>query len=655
MRAIMDIETDGLLSTVTTAWIIGIRNKDTNEVKYWLDGDLGWIKEFEKVTVFIGHNMISYDFTVLEKLFGYKPRADQRMHDTMLMSQILNYKRFGNDGHSLARWGEFLNCEKGEYDEWAPKEGESKAQFWLRKGPMMLDYWKQDLVVTGKIHDVVMAEYKSLTNAPNGARITQYLRAEVAVAKWCAQAELYGWPFDVRTARELLAEMEIELAKVRDKLLPNLGKKAIAVDKKNGEVEAKEPKWVKSGAYALSTANWFGINEFSGQDDDRLVEGPYSRIEIVDLDINSVHDVKIFLFRNGWEPTTWNTKHVFNPETNRTEKIQTSPKITEDSLECMHGDGKMYCDFLTTSSRVGILKGWLKHVDDNGNLHGSCMTIGTPSMRARHQIIVNVPAADSVWGPEMRALFKCKPGWKLIGADSAGNQARGLAHYLKSDEFTHQLLNGDIHAFNARALDAVLTSMGVSWNAYLVSVGIEGEPDKLAKAKRGRAKRVLYAFLFGASGGKLWSYLFDTVNEAKGKKLKVGFTKAVPGFDALLKKLENIFGKTKQWGNGYIPGIAGNRLYCDSFHKLLVYLLQAAEKATCSAAVMLTMEGLEKAGIPYQPCIMMHDEEDFMVPEEHAEAAAKISKQAFIDGPKLFGVEIMDGEAKIGNNWYEVH
>jgi hypothetical protein len=70
---------------------------------------------------------------------------------------------------------------------------------------------------------------------------------------------------------------------------------------------------------------------------------------------------------------------------------------------------------------------------------------------------------------------------------------------------------------------------------------------------------------------------------------------------------------------------------------------------------MLTMEGLEKAGIPYQPCIMMHDEEDFMVPEEHAEIAAKISKQAFIDGPKLFGVEIMDGEAKIGNNWYEVH
>jgi hypothetical protein len=70
---------------------------------------------------------------------------------------------------------------------------------------------------------------------------------------------------------------------------------------------------------------------------------------------------------------------------------------------------------------------------------------------------------------------------------------------------------------------------------------------------------------------------------------------------------------------------------------------------------MLTMERLEAAGIPYQPCIMMHDEEDFLVPEEFAEQAAAIGKQAFIDGPKLFGVEIMDGEAKIGDNWYEVH
>jgi hypothetical protein len=70
---------------------------------------------------------------------------------------------------------------------------------------------------------------------------------------------------------------------------------------------------------------------------------------------------------------------------------------------------------------------------------------------------------------------------------------------------------------------------------------------------------------------------------------------------------------------------------------------------------MLAMERLEAEQIPYQPLIMMHDEMDYMVPEQFAERAAVISKQAFIDGPKLMGIEIMDGESKIGDNWYDCH
>jgi hypothetical protein len=226
----------------------------------------------------------------------------------------------------------------------------------------------------------------------------------------------------------------------------------------------------------------------------------------------------------------------------------------------------------------------------------------------------------------------------MVGAGSSGNQARGLAHYLRSPEYVDLLLNGDIHQYNADKLTAVLRDMKVD---HIVP--------------RPVAKRILYAFLFGASGGKLWSYIFGVHDDKKGNKLKAGFTKAVPGFKTLLDKLDNIYGKTKQFGDGHIPGIAGNKIFCNSFHKLLVYLLQACEKATCSAALMLTVEKLEKENIPFEPCIMMHDEIDFLVPEEYAEKAAALAKQSFIDGPKLFGIQIMSGEAKIGNNWYDVH
>jgi DNA polymerase-1 len=641
-RVIMDIEADDLLLEATKTHIIGFKNKDTGEKKYWLEGDLGWIEEFEKIDVFIGHNLAGYDFPLLFKLFGYKPRKSQKIQDTMIMSLVLNYNRYPNGQHRLANWGETLNYPKLEFNDFS------------KYTPEMHTYWERDLDLNDKVHDCVITEFKVI-NAKNPS-IAHYLRAETAVSLWCAYAELHGWPFDRENGTSLLATMESSLQVVRDKLLPRLGNKIVAVDKANGVVPPKTPKWRKDGAYDAHTCRWFGVDEWSGGDEDRLVEGQYSRIKLEDLDVDSVTDVKIFLFRNGWVPTEYNTK----PNPLGRGKINTSPKITEDSLECMDGDGKIYCEFLTTKSRVGILKTWLNSLDSNDNLHGGCFTIGTPSMRARHSLIVNVPAADSVWGPEMRRLFKCKPGWKLIGCDSAGNQARGLAHYLKSDDFTHQLLHGDIHTFNANALDGVLKEMGIDWNKYLISKGVVADAKNtleanIAKRKRANAKRILYAFLFGASGSKLWSYIFDVLDDKNGNKLKAGFTKAVPGFKRLLEQLESIFGKTKQFGDGYIPGIAGNRIYCNSFHKLLVYLLQACEKATCSAACMLLMERLEDAKIPYLPCIFMHDELDFQVPEEFAEQAMFIGKTAFQDGPKLFGVTIMDGEGKMGKNWYDVH
>ena len=161
---------------------------------------------------------------------------------------------------------------------------------------------------------------------------------------------------------------------------------------------------------------------------------------------------------------------------------------------------------------------------------------------------------------------------------------------------------------------------------------------------------------------KYWSrtgIIFDfwhNLRNKLGRKFKNGFTKAVPGFQKLLDRLKEVFVKTGGPVNGgYIPSLAGNKIYVDSYHKLLVYLLQAAEKITCSAALMLAAQRLKEEGIPYQPLIMYHDEINFMTPEKYAERAREIGEQAFIDGPKLFGVTIMDGSGEVGDNWYDVH
>jgi len=620
MRLIFDIECDNLLNQCTRMWVLTAYDLDTKKMHIFKEGDLGWKELFNKAKKAIGHNILGYDVFVLKKLFGYEFPKSCDLQDTLIFSQVLDYKRFGTGGHSLGRWGEYLEFPKGDFNDWSKLTQE------------MIDYCVQDTLLTARVYEILIDEYKTLLEkAPT---LKYYLRAEHATAKWATEASLHGWPFDINAAQQLHTKLTQEMDKAYLALSAKLGMKCIAVDKKKGIVEYKQPKWTKQGCYDLHTSNWFNIDPWSGYEgEERLVVGPYSRVEFEKLSLDSVADVKMFLYRNGWEPTEWNFKA---DETGK--KVKTSPKISEDSLEFLGGDGKLYLEFLTTKSRFGILKTWIENTDEKGNLHGDCMVIGTPSMRSRHSIIVNVPSADSPWGKDMRQLFTCLPGWKLVGCDSAGNQARGLAHYLGDAQFIDTLLNGDIHQYNADVLTKVLADMGI-----------------VHEVKRSNAKRVLYAFLFGASGAKLWSYIFGNLEEKQGKKLKAGFLKAVPGFKALLEKLESIYGKTSQFGDGYIPSLAGNRIYVDSFHKLLVYLLQSAEKITCASALMLTVANLEKEKIPYKPCIFYHDEIDFMVPEEYAERAAQIGKQSFAEGPKLFGVTIMDGGAKIGNNWYDVH
>jgi DNA polymerase I len=621
---LFDIETDGLLDVCTVVWIIHIICLKTGQTQEWLIDDEGWVDVFSKAKKVVGHNIIGFDLLALKKLKNFELPKNCKVIDTLILSQALNYRRFGSDGHSLGRWGEALGQPKQEHEDWS------------QLSPEMITRCRSDCSLNLRVYLILKQELLKIS--AKSANIVTYLDAEHYVGKWCATAELNGWPFDVEGALILQGRLEevinIALVALNDKL----GTKTVAVDKVKGIVETKTPKWTQRGCYDLHTANWFNVDPWSGYEgEERMIEGEYCRVTFEPLQLSSVTDVKIFLFRNGWVPLEWNYK--MDEKTRK--KVKTSPKITEESLEFLGGDGEIYSRYAVAKSRLSILKTWLNNVDSNGRLHGRCMPIGTPSLRATHEIIVNVPKPDKKgksWGKEMRALFTHSPGWINIGCDSSGNQARGLAHFLGDAEFIKVLLNDDIHQHNADIMTDVLRKMGV-----------KGIVD------REQAKRIYYAVLFGASGPKLWSYIFGIFDESKGKKFKTLFLKSVPGFATLMEKLENIFGSTRQFGDGYIPSIAGCRVYVDSFHKLLVYLLQSTEKATCATAVMLLMKELEEKSIPYEPLIMMHDETQFQVPLEYAEQAAEIGRRAFREGPKLLGVTIMDGESKIGNNWYETH
>ena len=148
----------------------------------------------------------------------------------------------------------------------------------------------------------------------------------------------------------------------------------------------------------------------------------------------------------------------------------------------------------------------------------------------------------------------------------------------------------------------------------------------------------------------------NRTDSVTGRKIKDGYAKAIPGLKALLDRLERVWEiSRKKATRAYVQTIDTSPVFTESTHVLLCYMLQSIEKITVSLGVQETMIQLEKAGIPYEPLIIMHDEENFMVPEEYAEQAREIAEKAFTEGPKKLGVMIMEGDAKIGDNWLEVH
>jgi len=123
-QVVFDLETDGLLPEVTTIWIFVARDLSTGEQTVFsdYDKDARPLKELpsflDSCRLLSGHNILMYDLLVLEKLLGWKPKKTQKLVDTMIMSQVLNYKRFGF-GHSLKAWGEFFKYPKVEHEDWS--------------------------------------------------------------------------------------------------------------------------------------------------------------------------------------------------------------------------------------------------------------------------------------------------------------------------------------------------------------------------------------------------------------------------------------------------------------------------------------------------------------------------------------------------------
>jgi len=596
MKLVFDIEADNLLPKLSKFWCAGAIDIDTKE-EYWFKPHQAqeFLDLLDKADLIIAHNAFGYDVPALTKLFGWKPKA--KVQCTKVMSQLLNYRRFGF-GHSLKLWGEKLGDAKGDYTGGFENYNED-----------MFIYMQQDVRLLDKVYSRLMQETRKFIAMTESKLILKALRSEMDMDGLMVEQSMNGWLFNKPEAEKLLSKIDAEMIKSTNLINPLLPMKVKRIDK-----EHKTPVYTKAGKYHAHTARWFQLTPECGVNN-RPIWGDYNRIEFIAGDIGNTDTVKRHLYTLGWEPDEWNWKKINGQFT----KI--SPKLTDSSLAGLGDVGFALMEYYTLRSRQSIVRGWFDHIDEQGRLHGDVFNIGTPTFRQTHKIIANLPSGKAKYGPEIRSLFVASEGYKLVSADSAACQLRLLAHFMRDDDFTREVLTGDIHQKNADILGCT----------------------------RDNAKPFIFAFLYGAGGKKLGSIL--GVSDAQGNKLKKKFTDANPSLKGLINKVGNIVDN-----QGYILGLDDRPIHVESQHKALNYLIQGAEAVVMKYTVNMIHEELAKANIDSKILLFYHDEVTYEVREDQTELAQEIIIRCFEEAPKQLGVDIMTcGDCKIGDNYYDVH
>lgn len=627
---VADLEANGLLDTVTKIWCVVFKNVQTGEVKTFHHGQPEWEKrcmEFmDSIDVLIMHNGIGYDWPALSKVWGYKFKG--RKVDSLVVSRLLCTERMS---HSVESYGKQFNRWKPEHEDW--------TQF----SPEMLHRCVEDTEIQFLIWKYLN---KRITPAWHHA-----LDLTHELFTYLQMQEEYGWLIDMPYAQRCIRQLTTWIDRIDRAVEPELPHILVIKEGKvKGVVNHVKKPFLKSGAYSAPVHNWMLDSGYNP--DDRIVGGPFSRIDYRKVNLDSNAEMKDYLLSQGWEPKEWNIKVENGVE------IKTSPKLSlQDKFKGLRSKaGRLLAKRVQVRHRRSQIQGWIERVRPDGRIAARVAGIAD-SYRMKHSGVVNVPGAGAFYGAQMRKCFSSKPNFTLVSADAASCQDRMLAERAGNPDFTEMLLNGDSsigtdgHSLATKAVNKALERNGL--------------PTIIRKV----GKNFNFAYKFGASDNKLGKMV------GKGKELGAEIREELgnvfPALQALIEKLEAEWKQTatKTWNskwrswdykNGSITGADGRPVKFESPHKCLVMAVQSDEAIYMSKVYCLAFKKLLdrfKWGEEWGMCCFYHDELTIEIREEYAQEAALLIEEAFTEASNFlqFNHCPQAGTAEIGKNWLEVH
>lgn len=645
---VFDIETDGLLDTLTHIKCINMIDRETGaemrftDAEFYRDDKTGelttertprtgtiadGISVLEQADCIVGHNAIEFDVPAIQMV--YPEFSPQRVLDTKILSRliwtdlrdrdVINIKKrkYPSDflpkwigSHSLRPWGVRLGFRKDDYDPTV--HGWTWQTYPFTKE--VDDYCMQDVRVTVRLMERIEEKEYS----------PEAIELEHAVAEIIFLQQQAGFAFDTEAARRLTASLQVRRLELETQAR-----------------SAFEPWLVPHGPV------------FTPKRDNRVLGytagASVQRLKLVEFNPGSRDHVASRLrVVRGWEPLEFTTEG--------------KPKVDEAVLSALpYPEAKLLSEYFAVQKRLGQLaegkEAWLKAVKDDGRIHGSVNTNGAVTGRMTHYG-PNVAQADK--DPAMRSLWIARsPEWRLVGCDAEGLELRMLGHFMAKWDggaFIDAVVNGrkedgtDVHSMNMRL------------------AGFRS---------RDSAKTLIYALIYGAGDYKLGTIALDDFDDAKRDRFNAKYSvgsdarraavtrlgralraKIMEGLPALASLTDAV--KAAARSRGYLLGLDGRHLHVRAEHSALNTLLQSGGALVMKKALVILRDRLTAAGLVHGPDYVfvanIHDEFQIEARAEHAEDIGRLAADSIAAAGQAFRLKCpMAGAFAVGRSWAETH
>jgi DNA polymerase I-like protein with 3'-5' exonuclease and polymerase domains len=338
--------------------------------------------------------------------------------------------------------------------------------------------------------------------------------------------------------------------------------------------------------------------------------GKQLKSEIVIFNPASRQQVAEKLIGLGWKPTK------------KTEKG--SVIVDESTLQGLKWpEAQMIAEYFMLQKRIAQIESWFSFLGEDGRVHGRVITNGAITGRATHSSpnMGQIPNSSSPYGKECRQCWTVEEGMVQVGVDLSGIELRCFAHYLNDDDYTKEVVYGDVHTRNQHAF------------------GVDSRND---------AKTVLYATLYGASPAKIGTIIGG--NAKRGQTIISNFERSVPAYAKLKNKVATYAAK------GWLPGLDGRKLWVRSEHSALNTLLQSAGAIIAKQWIVCANRKLIESKIPFKFIAWVHDEIQIETEPQYAEQVGLLVVESAKEAGEILKFRCPVGaEWKSGKNWYDCH